>query len=397
MDPLAASPRLFDMVVTLTPDATRRAEDLVAPAAPEIRLVAAQAEAARRIPDELIASLKGAGLFSIYTPREFGGLELPLPEALRVVEEVALHDGSTGWTVGLGIANALFTSGLPEASAARVLGDGAVLIAGAPAFGVRATPVDGGYCLTGRWPYNSGAPNADWIAAPAPILDGPEMVMFFVRRSEVQIIDTWYVTGLRASGTQDLYVEDLFVPHAMTAGFSMPDGPRAMRESPISRLPFLSLFGVAQSPPVCLGLARRAIEEFRQIALSKLDMFGARVSDKVQTQVGLARAEALVRAARSYWYAEVEAAWTAAVGGRALSLEDRAGLRIASLLAVEHCVAAVDLLYRLAGTSAIFQSSALERCWRDIHTAAQHMQVQDGRWETAGRVLLGLDPGSPLL
>ena len=69
----------------------------------------------------------------------------------------------------------------------------------------------------------------------------------------------------------------------------------------------------------------------------------------------------------------------------------------ASRLAVEQCVAAVDLLYRLAGSSAIFQSSPLERCFRDVHTAAQHFQVQDGRWETAGRVLLGLDPGSPLI
>ena len=323
-----------------------------------------------------------------------------------MVEEVARQDGSTGWIVALGVANSLFTSVLPRASAARVLGDGAVLIAGAPAFGVRAQRVEGGYRLTGRWGYNSGAPNADWIAAPAPIFDGetprmgphgPEMVLFFVRPSDVQIIDTWYVTGLRASGTQDLYVEDVFVRDEMTGGFSMPDGPRAVRDSAITRLPFLSLFGIVQAPPVCLGLARREIDEFKQIALSKQDLFGTRLSEKVQAQVGLARAEALVRSARTYWYSEVEAAWTAAVNGFSLSLEDRAAVRIASLTAVEQSVAAADLLYRLAGSSAIFQSSPLERCWRDMHTAAQQMQVQDGRWETAGRVLMGLDPGSPLL
>ena len=159
----------------------------------------------------------------------------------------------------------------------------------------------------------------------------------------------------------------------------------------------MSLFGLVQSPPVCLGLARRAIEEFKQIALSKQDLFGTRLSEKVQAHVGLARAEALLRSARRYWYSEVEAAWHAADQGCPLSLENRAALRIASLVAVENSVAAADLLYRLAGSSAIFQSSPLERCWRDVHTAAQHMQVQDGRWETAGRVLMGLDPGSPLL
>lgn len=394
------------MIATTTVDEAQSAEELVAPVARELRQMAAPAEAARRLPDELLTSLKRAGLFSVYTPTAFGGLELPLPQALRVVEEVAQHDGSTGWTVALGVANALFTSVLPEAAAARVLGDGGVLIAGAPAFGVRAARVDGGYRLTGRWSYNSGAPNADWIVAPAPIFDGetprmgptgPQMVMCFLRPPDVQIIDTWYVTGLRASGTQDLYVEDLFVADEMTGDFSMPEGPRALRESPLTRIPFLSLFGIVQSPPVCLGLAHRAIEEFKQIALGKQDMFGARLSDKVQAQVGLARAEALVRSARCYWYAEVEAVWNAAVGGRTISLEERAALRMASLVAVEHSVAAADSLYRLAGTSAIFQASPLERCWRDIHTAAQHLQVQDGRWETAGRVLMGLDPASPVL
>ena len=178
---------------------------------------------------------------------------------------------------------------------------------------------------------------------------GPEMVLCFLRPSDVQIIDTWYVTGLRASGTQDLYVEDVFVPDEMTGGFAMPDGPRSVRDSAITRLPFLSLFGIVQSPPVCLGLARRAIDEFTQIALGKQDLFGTRLSDKVQAHVGLARAEALVRSARKYWYSEVEAAWSAAVDGFSLSLEDRAAVRIACLTAVEQSVAAADLVYRLAG------------------------------------------------
>jgi indole-3-acetate monooxygenase len=386
---------------------TMPAGDLVTPVAEEIRRTAAQAEAERRLPNDLFMRLMEAGLFSIYTPKEFGGLDLPLPDALRVVEEVSRHDGSTGWTVALGIANSIFSSVLPEAQAARVLGGGAALIAGAPAFGVRATRVDGGYRLTGRWAFNSGAPNANWIASAAPIFDGdaprigengPEMVFFFLPPSDVQIIDTWYVTGLRASGTQDLYVEDVFVPDEMTGGFAMPAGPRPVRASALANIPFFSLIGIAQSPPVCLGLARRAIEEFRQLALNKAGPFGGPgLSEHVQAQAGLARAEALVGSARTYWYENVEAVWDAASQGWELSLEDRVAARLASLTAVENSVAAVDLLYRLSGSSAIFQSSPLERCWRDLHTAAQHVQVQDGRWETAGRVLFGLEPGSPFL
>src|SRR5579859_35773 len=383
------------------------AEELVRPVADEIRLMAAQAEAERRLPDELVERLMEGGLFSIYTPRAFGGLDLPLPDALSVVEEVSRHDGSTGWTVALGIANGLFTAVLPEASAARVLGSGSALIAGAPAFGVRAERAEGGYRLTGRWAFNSGAPNATWIAAAAPIVadgaprldDGgqPEMVIAFLPPADVQIIDTWYVTGLRATGTQDLYVDGVFVPDEMTGGFALPAGPRHVREVRLTNIPFFSLVGLAQSPPVCLGLARRAIEEFRQLALAKERPFGPRLSEQVQAQVGLAHAEALVRSARTFWYANVQAIWDAASRRCELTPEAMAVLRLSCLTAVENSVTAADTLYRLAGSSAIFQSSPLERCWRDLHTAAQHLQVQDGRWETAGRVLFGLDPGSPLL
>src|SRR5918911_1536495 len=108
------------------------AEDLVAPVADQIRCTAAEAEAIRRLPDDFMRLLKGAGLFSIYTPKEFGGLDLPLPQALRVVEEVSRHDGSTGWIVALGLANGVFTSMLPETSAAKLLGNGAALIPAAP-------------------------------------------------------------------------------------------------------------------------------------------------------------------------------------------------------------------------------------------------------------------------
>jgi alkylation response protein AidB-like acyl-CoA dehydrogenase len=387
--------------------ATRSAEEFVRPVAETIRGLAAQAEAERRLPGELFSRLVEAGLFSIYTPKEFGGLELSMPEALRVVEEVARHDGSTGWTVALGFANGAFTPALSRASAARVLGTGSALIAGAPAFGVRASRVDGGYRLTGRWRFNSGAPNANWIATAAAIFDGdaprpgkggqPEMVLVFMPPSDVQIIDTWYVTGLRATGTQDLYVEGAFVADELTGEFAMPAGPRAVRESPYAKVPFFSLLGLAQSPPVCLGLARRAVEEFTALALQKESMFGPKLKEQAQAQAGLARAEALVQSARCYWYERVEAFWAAAAGRHGPQISDRVSVRTASLNVAENCVAAVDLLYRLAGTSAIFQSSPLERCWRDVHTAAQHVQMQPGRWETAGKAMLGLDPGASIL
>jgi alkylation response protein AidB-like acyl-CoA dehydrogenase len=241
----------------------------------------------------------------------------------------------------------------------------------------------------------------------APIFEGdaprlgptgePELAMLFMPVGQVQIIDTWHVTGMRATGTHDLYAEDVFVGDDFAGAFDLPAGPKAVRECVLAVMPFFTVIGVAQSPPACLGIARRAIEEFTEIALNKESPFGPRLSERVQAHAGLARAEGLLRSARAYWYQSVQEAWDNAVAGHAPTPVERAHLRIASVMAVENSAAATDLLYRLAGSSAIFQTSPLERCWRDVHTAAQHAQVQDARWETAGRVLFGLEPGSPFL
>jgi alkylation response protein AidB-like acyl-CoA dehydrogenase len=383
-----------------------QAQDLVAPVAEDILSAAAQVEADRALPAKLMDRLTGAGLFSIYTPRQFGGLELPLPTALSVVEEVSRLDGSTGWTVALGFANDVFTSILPEESAARVLANGSALIAGAPGFNVQAVPVEGGYRLSGQWSFCSGAPNATWMNVAAPIFEGeaprmgpsgPEMVMAFLPPADVEIVDTWHVTGLRGTGSHDLRVENVFVPEELTGGIGIPAGPAPRRESILARIPFFTALGIIQSPAVCLGLARHAIDEFRALALEKAVTFGPKVSETVPAQAGLARAEAKVRSAKCYWYQSVERVWELARAGSAFSLEDRTAMRLASLTAVENSVEAVDMLCRLAGTTPMFEASVLGRCYRDVHAAAQHLQVQDGRWETAGRVLFGLEPCSPLV
>ena len=348
-----------------------------------------------------------AGLFSIYTPRAFGGLELPLPAAHRVVEEVSRLDGSTGWTVALGHANAQLTCALSDESAARVLKNGSALLAhGALSSTVRAEAVAGGYRLTGQWQFCSGARNATWVIAAGPVFDGdeprigeagPEMVVAFVPPEDVEIVDTWHVSGLRGTGSHDLRVRDLFVPEELSYPLALPAGPQPRRASTLTRIPFLTALAIALSPAVCLGIARRAVDEFRELSMGKERPFALRLSEQVQAQVGLARAEALVRSARSYWYQSVGAIWQKASTGEDISLEDRTGIRLAALTAAENSTQAVDIAWRLGGSSSIFVSSPLERCWRDVHAAAQHMQVQDGRWETAGRVLFGLEPGSPFV
>jgi alkylation response protein AidB-like acyl-CoA dehydrogenase len=298
---------------------------------------------------------------------------------------------------------------LPEASAANVIGNGAALIPAAPAFGVRAVCVEGGYRLTGRWAYNSGAPNADWIAIPAGIFDGdqphtgedgPEMVFAFVHPSQVEIIDTWYVTGLRASGTQDLYIDDVFVPDEMAGLASWgPLGQACVSGARLRSAGFRSCRWPAwrrfrRSASVSLGAPSRSSDSLRLPSRARLA--GRVWRSRCRLRPGWPRLkDCFVQRVRAG--TEVQMLWDIAVNACPITLEHRAAVRIASLTATMNCVAVVDLLYRLAGSSAIFQSSPLDRCFRDVHTAAQHLQVQGGRRETTGRVLFGLDPASPVL
>jgi alkylation response protein AidB-like acyl-CoA dehydrogenase len=379
------------------------AAQLVAPVAEDILRCADEVESTRKLPPALFEKLENAGLFSIYSPKAFGGLELPLPEALQVVEEVARRDGSTGWTVALGFGNDVFTSCLPEASAALVLGKGSSLIAGSAGFAVQAVVVDGGYCVTGQWQFASGASNARWVNVAAPIFEGPaprmgphgmpEMVMAFMKPGEVQVVDTWHVTGLRGSASHDLRADAVFVPHEMTGGFSMM-GAQAVRESTLAKIPLMTLAAMMQAPPVCLGIARHALDAFTELARTKERPPAPKLSEQSPAQVALAHAEAKLRSGRAYFYEAVNELWTKTIQGDAVTRLDQANVRMAVLTAVENSLAAVDTAYRLAGSSAVFQNCPVERLWRDAHTAAQHVQTQDARWEDAGRVLMGLEPAS---
>lgn len=379
---------------------------LVAPVAEEIRRAATTVEAEGAISQSLMDRLVEVGLFSIYTPHEFGGLEMGLPDALRVVEEVSRHDGSTGWTVALGFANDFFACVLPAESAAQVLQSGSALIAGSPGFTTRAVSVDGGYRLAGQWSFCSGIRNATWVGVATPVFDGdeprigptgPEMIFAFLPPADVEIVGTWDVTGLRGTGSHEIRIDDVFVATEMTGGIGAASGPLPARDSVLAKIPFMTALAVVQAPAVSLGIARRAVDEFHDLAAGKEGPVSGRLSEQAPAQVGLARAEALLGAARAYFYGAVDDLWQTVVCDRPVSLEQRSTARLAAMTAVENSCEAVDTVRRLAGATAIFARSPLERCWRDVHTAAQHVQVQDGRWETTGRVLFGLEPNSPFV
>jgi indole-3-acetate monooxygenase len=211
-------------------------------------------------------------------------------------------------------------------------------------------------------------------------------------RHEVEILDNWRVGGLRGTGSHDFRVHDVFAPEAHGVPAFARSGalPRTLYQTPI-----ISLFTVALAA-VTLGIARSAIDALIELAAAKTPM-GSTVPlrEKPIAQMQVARAEALLRGARAFLFEAIGELWDEVASGHPPSIAKRTGIRLACTLAGESCATAVDLVHKTAGGSAIQESGRIERCFRDVHAATQHIGLATGNYELAGRALLGLDVGTP--
>jgi alkylation response protein AidB-like acyl-CoA dehydrogenase len=215
----------------------------------------------------------------------------------------------------------------------------------------------------------------------------PELRLLFFPRSEVELIDTWHVAGLRGTGSHDFTVNDLFVPAHRACWFA--DEP--VRPNPLYTLPFITL-SVAVFASVSLGIGRHALDALEALAGAKTparSQTSLREQPQAQAQIG--EAEGLLRAGRAFLYETVEAAWDTALDGRRLSREQHGLIWLAAAQAVAQAVQAVDLMFRAGGGSSIYATLPLERCLRDIRTVAQHHALAPHNYEIAGQFFLGFD------
>ena len=353
----------------------------------------------RRLPDDLVAAMHAAGLFHLWLPRALGGPEVPPAEALAVWEELARHDGSVGWCTTIAAGYSRLSGALDEDTARHVFRGRPGILVGSLNPSGKAIPVTGGFRVTGRWTYGSFIDHADWILGNCVVPDsvgadgGPDFRLCIVPRASVAVIDLWNTTGLRGTGSNDYRVEDLFVPDAfmiLFPGFNpAPRQPGSLYATP---LPSTFVCGIAAN---MLGIARAALDDLIHLASTKVTAgAGPALRDRVPAQMDLARAEALMRSARAWLYQEVEALWDDVRSGQPVTMERRALVRLAAVTAGQNAMEAVNLAHQLAGGAAIFRGGRLERCFRDIHVAGQHVVMSPQIYmEALGRVLFGLPPG----
>ena len=370
-----------------------KAEALV----PILRTRADEIEELRHLPADLSRQFARAGFYRLCVPETYGGLEAPPDVTMRSIETLARGDGSAAWCVFIGGTSGTVLASLEPSAAREIFASPEHLLCGVFAPRGTATAVDQGYQVEGRWAWGSGTRNADWILCGCRVVrDGevesfpngvPRPRMFLVPRDQVDLLDTWHVTGLCGSGSTDFEVRDVFVPERHVGGVGDP----GLRDRPLYAFPQFGLLAMGIAA-VSLGLARAAIEELVSLATAKTpSMSGRTLAERSSTQSDVAKAEAMRRSARAFYYEAIEEAWEEACKGEGLSVESRRNVRLATTHATHTSAQVVDLMYHLAGGTSVYRLSPLQRIFRDVHVATQHMMVSTGTLELTGRLLLGLE------
>jgi len=358
---------------------------------PEITKRSEQIERERRIPDDVIAALQQAGCFRMFAPANYGGIEATLPEGLRVVEALSCADGATGWTVSQGASSQLVFAYFSESAIAEIYSAGPDLFgAGAVAPKGQAVAQDGGWRVSGQWPFVTGCERASWFYVQCVVVENrrvqmlphgtPAVRMMLFPAGEVQIIDTWHVVGLQGTASHDISFSGAFCPNERSANLL---GSKPTVNTPIFSIPLLDQGGLFIAA-VALGIAQGAIEELAELVASgKRPAFSReRLAQSAVFQDQMGGAYLALQGARALLYTQAESAWSAAAKRSPQTLLERATLRATPAAVTAAAARIVDTAYTLAGGTAVYSRSPLQRRLRDIHATTQHVY--------AGRHSLGI-------
>ena len=365
--------------------------------APQVQACADQTEAERELPRPLFEALADAGMFHLAIPRALGGGELDLPTYVEVIEELGKADASTGWCVNQGAIYATYSARMPRAVARMIWIDTPrAVVANTPAATATAVVVPGGYRVTGRQGFSTGCRHASWVAAHAQILENgqlrlengqPETRYFFVPVAEAELLDTWHVRGMRGTGTHHFAVHDVFVPAERTV---LSATAPLLHDGPLYRIPRTLAFASGDAA-VALGMARTCLNTFYELAGAKTPRaMQALLRDQSMVQVSVGHAEAHLRTGRAFLVETVRDVWSAVTTNGALTLDQRATLRLATTHGIRLAAQVIDAVYNAAGATAAYESSLIQRHFQDIHVITQHLQSRLAHYELVGQHWLGL-------
>jgi 3-hydroxy-9,10-secoandrosta-1,3,5(10)-triene-9,17-dione monooxygenase len=356
---------------------------------------AARTEELRRIPPETVQDLVSSGLIRIGTPKRYGGLGVEYDAAFDVGFEFGRVCGSTAWCYCLWTVHNWWVGHFPERAQDEFFANGPDTLASSslnPTSG-KATAVAGGWRISGRWSFSSGCDAAGWAFLAVPGPHGP--IWTLLPRPDYDILDTWFPSGMRGTGSKDIVVSGVFVPEHRTMDPSRAgDGEWTgweLHRRPSYRLPIRCMTGWDLLTPL-IGIAQGAIDAF---TVRFRDTSGhGRTAESALMQVRLAEASAEVDAARELQRRAVREILDKAGRGEEFTNLERARYRRDKTFAARLCVKAVNRLCEGSGGGAIAEVEPIQRCHRDVNAGAQHQGLSwDAAAEDYGRQALGLPPG----
>ena len=361
-----------------------------------------ETDAQRRLADGNVRALREAGLCRLMVPRRFGGHQTTIRTYVEVTAEIGRGCGSTAWVASLLNVCAWLTGLFPEQAQRDVWGeDRDAWVAGSLAPNGVATPVAGGWRVSGRWPWASGCLHAQWMACGIHMKDAlggmANFGLSLLPAGEVTIEDTWFMAGMKGTGSNTIVATDVFVPEhrflpypqAFAGTYRTEHGDEALYRSALVPVTILILAGSQ------LGVARTALE----LAIAKAGTRGithttfARQSDSSGFQMLVAEAAMKIDTAHLHVFRAADDLDAAAAAGRHPALVERARVRVDTALAAKYCREAVELLVQAHGTSSLADVNRMQRLWRDVHVASHHAITEwQVNLEVYGKALLGVEP-----
>ena len=367
---------------------------------PALRERAPQAERERRLPQATVDDLHRLGFWRMLQPARYGGGEVHPNTFFDVQRLIATACPSTAWVLGVVGVHAWQLALFDGRAQEEVWGeDPSILISSSYAPTGKVTRVEGGYRITGRWSFSSGSAYCQWafVGGFAPVTEGPpDMRTFLVPRGDYRIDDVWSTIALQGTGSNDLVMEDVFVPehrtHKMSDGFRCLSPGNALNPAPLYRLPFGQVFTRSVSTSA-LGIAQGALDFYKEVTATKVGAAdGNKAAQDPGAQMACARAASTLDQLSLVLHRNFDAMMIAAERGERIPLETRAAFRWDSSEAVSRCVDLVDELFSLCGARALFTDSPMRRYFLDAHGARAHYA---NRPEASGRNFGGIQLGLP--
>ncbi len=366
---------------------------------PAIRERVIEAERMRRQSDEIVKAYVDAGLIRVLLPERWGGYELPFDTYVDSVLEIAKVDGSAGWCYSLLLAHTWLLALFPEQAQHDVWSENPDALL-ATSFTPAGSPirVDGGYLLSGNWPWSSGVDNCSWVILNTqliPTVKGqcPEQRLMLVPRNDYEIVDTWFVTGQKATGSNNVVLKDVFVPECRTASFFdlfVGKAPGMLvNPGPLYRFPLNAIFPASLAVPV-LGTTMGAYEVWQEGLRGKVTAYTReKVVELTHIQIRVAEIAAKIDTAELL----LRRALDVIRPGTSLSPKEVVRNQRDYAYIAHLCAEVIEQIYRASGGSVILKSNPLQRYWRDVHAMTANVVLNfDSAGEVFGRNALGLPP-----